>query len=142
MRSKFLIEGEVFEDERGRMQFVNAFNMEGIVRFYEIAPKNQNVIRAWQGHRHERKWFHCLSGSFVINLIELDNFTDPGDHLVPLRFEISASKPEILAVPGGFATGFKASSEDARLQVFSDVSLEDSKNDDIRFPLEKWAAIW
>jgi hypothetical protein len=26
--------------------------------------------------------------------------------------------------------------------VFSDLSLEQSKNDDIRFPLEQWEAQW
>lgn len=142
MHNNFLIEGDVFKDDRGTMRFANAFNMDEIVRFYEIAPANQKIIRAWQGHRHEKKWFHCLSGSFVINLVEIDDFKYPSKDLVPKRFAIDATVPQILCVPGGYATGIKASSENARLQVFSNVPLKDSTTDDYRFPLVTWSAIW
>ena len=124
------------------MRFANAFNMDEIVRFYEIAPANQEYIRAWQGHQREKKWFHCLSGAFVINLVEIDDFSGPSPDVTPLRFELNAMEPNILAVPSGYATGIKACSENARLQVFSDASLKDSSEDDYRFPLETWKAIW
>ncbi len=142
MHNNFLIKGDLYGDERGTMRFVNAFDMAEVVRFYEIAPKDQEIIRAWQGHRHEKKWFYCLSGSFVINIVELNDFNDPSGNLTPMRIEIDSSVPEVLAVPGGFATGIKASSENARLQVFSNASLQESMDDNLRFPLEKWAAQW
>lgn len=116
--------------------------MDEIVRFYEIAPRTQQIIRAWQGHQHEKKWFYCLSGSFVINIVEINDFNDPSDGLIPIKIELDSSNPEILAVPTGFATGIKATSENARLQVFSNVALGESKDDDFRFPLEKWSAEW
>ncbi|MEC8831076.1 MAG: sugar epimerase [Bacteroidota bacterium] len=142
MSNNLLIKGEVFEDERGTLRFVNAFNMEEVVRFYEIAPKNQEIIRAWQGHQFEKKWFYCLSGSFVINIVEINDFNNPSDGLIPIRMELDSSKAMILAVPNGFATGIKAASKNSRLQVFSNASLEESKDDDFRFPLGKWSAEW
>lgn len=142
MHTDLLIKGEVFADDRGTMRFVNAFDMAEVVRFYEIAPKDQHIIRAWQAHKHEKKWFHCLSGSFVINVVEIDNFEKPSDDLEPIRIEMNSLVPEILAVPGGFATGIRASSENASLQVFSNATLEESKKDDFRYPLEKWTAEW
>lgn len=137
-----LIKGDLFEDERGKLRFVNAFDLQEVVRFYEIAPKNVHVIRAWQAHQQERKWFYCLSGSFVINLVQVDCFDSPSDKLVPLRIEIDDSVPQVLCVPGGYATGIKATTEGSRLQVFSNFGLAASKKDDFRFPLEKWEAKW
>ncbi|MGX1930501.1 WxcM-like domain-containing protein [Flagellimonas sp. 2504JD4-2] len=137
-----LIQGEIFEDERGKLRFINAFDMSEIVRFYEIAPKNQEIIRAWQAHEHEKKWFHCMAGSFIINLVEIDNIKNPSDQLIPMRIELNAESPQILEVPGGYATGIKAASNNSRLQVFSNFGLRESGADDYRFPLEKWSALW
>lgn len=142
MINDFLIRGERFEDERGKLRFINAFDMSEIVRFYEIIPENQQIIRAWQGHKREKKWFYCLSGSFIINIVEIDNFGNPSDDLVPYRIKLNSLSPEILAIPKGFATGIRATSENARLQVFSNFVLNESKNDDFRYPLEKWQAEW
>ncbi|MER3318199.1 MAG: hypothetical protein RIB79_07895 [Allomuricauda sp.] len=116
--------------------------MSEIVRFYEISPANQDIIRAWQGHQHEKKWFYCLSGSFVINIIEINDFNRPLEDLTPIRVELDSSNPKILAIPGGFVTGIKATSKNARLQVFSNAALDESKNDDFRFPLNQWSAQW
>ncbi|WP_298789314.1 hypothetical protein [uncultured Allomuricauda sp.] len=142
MTDDYIIEGEVFEDERGKLRFVNRFDMSEIVRFYEIAPKNEQIIRAWQGHEFEKKWFYCLSGSFICNIINIDSFDNPSDELIPKRVELNSENPQILEVPNGFATGIKASSKDARLQVFSNFGLKESKEDDYRYPLEKWQAEW
>lgn len=142
MLNDFLIVGETFQDERGTMRFFNSLDMGEIVRFYEIAPANQDIIRAWQGHRYEKKWFYCLSGSFVVNIIELHDFNSPSKNLIPVRMELDSSNPKMLAVPGGFVTGIKAKSNNARLQVFSNATLDESKKDDYRFPVHYWSANW
>nr|WP_292963295.1 MULTISPECIES: sugar epimerase [unclassified Allomuricauda] len=116
--------------------------MGEIIRFYEIAPANQDIIRAWQGHRYEKKWFYCLSGSFVVNIIEINDFNSPSKNLIPVRMELDSSNPKMLAVPGGFVTGIKATSNNARLQVFSNATLDESKKDDFRFPVDYWSADW
>ncbi|WP_420322312.1 hypothetical protein [Flagellimonas sp.] len=142
MLDNYLIKGEVFEDVRGTLRAFNSFNLTEIVRIYEIAPKNESTIRAWQGHKYEKKWFRCLSGSFVVNMIEIDNFDQPSSQLVPTRFVLNGKTPEILAVPNGFATGIKAIFAESRLEVFSNFDLEKSEKDDYRFSLEKWQAEW
>lgn len=136
------IEGCIFSDIRGKLTFFNAFDMTPIVRFYEIEPKNSNIIRAWQGHKRERKWFYCPLGSFVINLIKVDDFENPSDSIESQRFELSETTPLVLEIPGGYATGFKSTLEKSKLMVFSDFTTEKSKNDDYRFPLEKWNTKW
>jgi dTDP-4-dehydrorhamnose 3,5-epimerase-like enzyme len=142
MRNNLVIAGDTFQDERGEMRFFNSFNMSEIVRFYEISPVNQDIIRGWQGHQHEKKWFYCLSGGFLINIIEINDFNRPSEDLTPIRVELESSNPRILAVPGGFVTAIKATSNNARLQVFSNAALNESKNDDFRFPLDQWLAKW
>ena len=142
MDNDHLITGEVFEDERGILRSFNLFNMSEIVRLYEIAPKSQELIRGWQGHKLEKKWFRCITGSFVINLVKIDDFDNPSEDLIPERFELNSRNSKILAVPKGHATGIKAISEDSRLEVFSNFGLKDSASDDYRFPLGKWRAEW
>ncbi len=137
-----LITGSQHIDQRGSLIFFNEFDMSEVKRFYEIEPSSIEEIRAWQAHLHEKKWFYCNRGSFVVNLIKIDNFDNPSRALVPDRYLLKAVRPEILKVTGGFANGFKAIEAGSRLMVYSNYTLDQSKNDDYRFPLETWAADW
>ena len=142
MVSQTLFEGFNFKDERGTLSFFNTFDMADIVRMYEIAPNNTNTIRAWQGHKVEKKWLYCNAGAFVVNLVHVDNFESPSPRLKPKRIVLDAKNPKVLEISGGYATGFKASEENSKLQVFSNFRLDESKIDDFRYPLEKWDAKW
>ncbi len=137
-----LISGDTFSDARGQLNFFNAFDMASIVRVYEIKHGNTDVIRAWQAHKKEMKWFYCHTGSFVMYLVEVDDFEQPSDLLKPKRIILDAKNPAILELSGGYATGFKAQEENSTLQVYSNFSLDESKNDDFRYPIEKWDAKW
>ena len=57
MIKPMLIQGGIHSDERGALAFVNSFGMEAVRRFYLIRHSDTRVIRAWQGHRTEEKWF-------------------------------------------------------------------------------------
>ena len=116
--------------------------MNEIIRFYEIAPRDTEIIRAWQGHRKEKKWFYCNSGEFVVNLIKIDNFDKPSAKLKAVKFVLSAEQPSILEISGGYASGIKASKINSRLQVYSNFTLKESKKDDFRYSLETWVASW
>ncbi|MBD1262685.1 dTDP-6-deoxy-3,4-keto-hexulose isomerase [Maribacter polysiphoniae] len=137
-----LIQGTNFTDARGKLDFFNAFDMASIVRFYEIRPSNVNTIRAWQAHKKEMKWFYCHTGSFAVHLVQVDNFEHPSPLLKIKRFVLAAKNPMVLEISGGYATGFKAIEENSALQVFSNFSLDESKNDDFRYPIEKWDTKW
>ena len=137
-----LIEGANFTDERGGLNFFNEFDMSQIVRMYEISPSSIISVRGWQGHKEEKKWFYCNAGSFIMNLIQVDDFNSPSKTSSPNRFVLDAKKPSVLEISGGYATGFKAQEENSKLIVFSNFSLEESKNDDFRFPLDQWVVEW
>ena len=54
------------------------------------------VVRAWQGHTIESRWFHCVNGSFNVKLVEIDNWENPSNDLKVFEYELTAEKQEIL----------------------------------------------
>ena len=137
-----LIKGNNFRDERGGLNFFNDFDMSEVSRMYEISPSDTKTIRGWQGHKAEKKWFYCNSGAFIVNLIEVDDFDSPSKKLKAKRFVLDAKEPRILEISGGYATGFKAEEAHSKLIIFSNFSLEASKNDDFRYNEDCWSAEW
>ena len=134
----FLIKGGVYIDIRGRLRFVNDFNMDGIKRFYCITPSNEKPVRAWQGHEKEKKYFYCMKGAFKIIILPLkqcqNNIANPEIKM----FELTEENSDILVVQKGFVNGFKALKPKSELLVFSDLSVDESKNDDYRFNEKRW----
>ncbi len=57
------------------------------------------------------------------------------------KFILSANKPRILWIPANSANGFMSLEENTKVIFFSSSTFEESKNDDIRFPYDKWN-IW
>ena len=57
---------------------------------------------------------------------------------LPLEFHLDFSEPQILFIPGGYVNGFQATSPDSQLMVFSNFTMEESKNDDFRFEKDLW----
>ncbi|CAM4295330.1 hypothetical protein [Zobellia nedashkovskayae] len=137
-----VFDGSNFSDKRGGLIFFNTFDMSELVRMYEISPSDTTNIRGWQGHKKEKKWFYCNAGSFIVNLIKVDNFEKPSKTLVAKRHVLTAEQPRIIEISGGYATAFKANEANSKLIVFSNFSLEDSQEDDFRFSVDNWTAAW
>ena len=133
-----IIKGGSFSDERGTMRFVNDFKFTDVKRFYLIKHPDATIIRAWQGHQLEKKYFFPISGSFVIAWVKIDNFENPSDNLIPEYHILSSESSEILSVPKGYANGLKALEPNSEIMIFSDMSLEDSVSENRRYPAEKW----
>ncbi|MFT4733101.1 MAG: dTDP-4-dehydrorhamnose 3,5-epimerase-like enzyme [Sediminicola sp.] len=120
-----IIRGNSHVDQRGSLSFFNDFDMSQIRRFYSIQP-DVGLIRAWQGHKLESKWFHVIKGSFRVKLRALETKELVGE------FKLNAQCPEVLCIPKGVYNGFEALEESSVLMVFSDASLEQSVKDDYR----------
>jgi len=133
-----LIKGNIHKDQRGIVKFVNDFHFENVKRFYTITHPYTNITRAWQGHKLETKYFYVTKGSFLINWIQIDNWQQPSKDLKINTHTLTDTQSEILIIQPGHATGFKALAPDSTMIVFSDMSLEESKNDDYRFPQDYW----
>jgi dTDP-4-dehydrorhamnose 3,5-epimerase len=133
-----LIKGGVHTDQRGSLRFFNNFNLEPIKRFYVSEHPDVDIVKAWQGHKQEQKWFHVIAGSFKIVLVQPDDWDSPSENLEYEEFILDVNKNEVLSIPRGYASGFKALLPKSKLMIFSDFSLEDSLNDDFRYEKELW----
>lgn len=133
-----IVSGDSHSDHRGVLTFFNQFDLGQIKRFYTIKHDNLEVIRAWQGHKYEKKWFHVVNGSFKLVLVKPDDWSKPSPELPYEKFEMHDIDSKILYVPGGVASGFKATSPNSKMVVFSDFSLDQSIADDYRFDKNLW----
>lgn len=106
--------------------------MTQVVRMYCIEP-NLGVIRAWQGHKKETKWFYAAKGSFLVKSMKMDT-------LEKKEYHLKDTESKVLEISSGHYNGFEALEEGSVLMVFSDFGLEESKEDDFRESLDN--VIW
>lgn len=133
-----IIKGGMFSDERGIIRFVNDFKFNGVKRFYLIKHTATEKVRAWQGHQFETKYFYPVSGSFIVAWVKIDDFENPSKNLIPENHILSAVTSEIISIPKGYANGLKALESNSEILVFSDMNLEESLEENIRFPSDWW----
>lgn len=133
-----IIKGGTFSDNRGTLRFVNDFRFSDVKRFYFIKHHDATIVRAWQGHEVEKKYFYPISGSFVIAWVKIDDFKNPSSKLIPEYHILSSKNGEIISLPKGYANGLKALEPDSEIMIFSDMSMEESAIENIRFPADWW----
>ena len=133
-----MIYGGKEKDHRGTVSFINDFQFEDVRRFYFIENIEKDFCRSWNGHPAEKKYFMCVHGSFLIGVVRVDNWESPSRDLTPVYFELQAENPSILVVPSGYANGVRNLTLDSKLMVLSNMTLNDSLQDKIRFPFDYW----
>lgn len=130
------IQGGIAKDHRGQIRFVNDFDMSDVKRFYIIKNTDLNLIRGWRAHRIEQRWFYVLSGSFKIDIVEIDNWDEASKDLSVRTEIINSSDNKVLHLSSGYATAFQALEEHSELLVFSNYGIENASNDDYTYPLD------
>lgn len=133
-----VVEGEIFRDERGRINSLNDFRFEGVERCYFIHHPDTSVVRGWHAHRYERKWFCCVKGAFTLALVEIDDWQNPSHALEAQVFSLSERHSSIVCVPEGYANAIKASEADSVLLVLSDKLYEEALGDSWRYDKSLW----
>lgn len=138
IQKPYIIKGDQYSDHRGTLSFVNDFDMSPIKRMYMIEHPSTSIIRAWQAHKVEAKYFKCIKGRFLVAAVAIDNWEHPSTGLVPQTFILDVHDTTVLHIPGGYANGFKALDDNSQLMVFSDLNLEAAKDDQFRFDENLW----
>tara|TARA_B110000902_G_C14095060_1_gene508436 strand:- start:410 stop:841 length:432 start_codon:yes stop_codon:yes gene_type:complete len=133
-----LIEGGFFEDERGRLDFVNDFDVSEIKRMYFTTNNEVGFFRGWQGHKIESRWFFCVKGRFEVKLVEIDDWENPSVILEPKVYILEEKKPQVLYIPYGYINGFSSLEKSSKLMILSNYNLGENTNDDVRFESNKW----
>lgn len=133
-----IIQGGNFSDHRGTISYVNDFKFTDIERFYIISNSEENPIRAWQGHKLDNKNFYCLTGSFNIHFIKIDNWENPSKELTVETIFVSSNDSKIVHIPAGYANAIESLEKDSKLISFSTLPLVNVGDDDIRYPTDYW----
>jgi dTDP-4-dehydrorhamnose 3,5-epimerase-like enzyme len=133
-----IIQGGNFSDHRGSISYVNDFSFKDIERFYIISNSDENSIRAWQGHKLDAKNFYCLTGSFKIHFVKVDNWENPSKDLTIETIVVSESDSKIVHIPAGYANAIESLETSSKLISFSTLPLANVSDDDVRFPSDYW----
>lgn len=133
-----IIKGGSHEDERGKVTFFNEFDFNQIKRMYYTEHFDVNVVRAWQAHIIESRWFMCIQGSFTVKLVKIDDFNNPSENLQVENYTLTDKDSTILYIPKGFANGFKANENNSKLIIFSNFNFGENQNDQLRYDKNKW----
>ena len=133
-----VIEGEVFDDYRGRIRSLNEFHFDGVKRCYVIEHPDTSIVRGWHGHKHEKKWFYCVRGEFDLACVKIDDWENPSPNLVPEIFHLTADESRLVCVPEGYANCLKTDVKDSAILVFSGKILEEALLDSWRYDNTLW----
>lgn len=131
-----IVKGGSHTDHRGTISFINDFDMNQIKRFYIIEHPDTETVRGWRGHKIEQRWFYVTEGTFVIDLVRIDDFESPSVDLPVTQFKLSVKDTEVLHVPVGYASSIKALTPNSKLIVFADYGVENAPLDDYLYPVD------
>lgn len=130
------LKGGVSSDFRGKIKYVNEFDMKKVKRFYIINNSEIEIVRGWRAHRIECRWFYPIVGSFKIFLVKIDNWTLPNPHLNIEELLLDSKENKVLFIPSGYGVAFQMLENNSEVLVFADHYLEHSSKDDFIFPLD------
>jgi dTDP-4-dehydrorhamnose 3,5-epimerase-like enzyme len=130
-----LYTGEQFTDYRGTLTFSNDLDIGEVKRIYFIENETTEVIRAWQGHKIENRWFTVVEGAFLIKLIKIDNWSKPSKKLFQESYHLKGSNFECLFVPKGYATSIQALEGNSKIMVMANFLFGETK-DEFRYDQE------
>ncbi len=135
-----LIDVQLSYDDRGELVHCNNFNFQKnkIKRFYQISNHEINFVRAWHGHKREKKYILILQGSLKLCTIKIDNWKNPSKNLEKNTFILNEKNPQILYIPGGFVHGSQNLNANTKFIVFSNFDINESLKDDYRYDSNFW----
>lgn len=128
MEPKFII-GGCHSDQRGSLLYNNDFDASIIKRIYVIENQNTDLIRQWQGHKVEQRWFSVITGKFKIQLIKINDWENPSKDLDSSVFIIDDTKLNVLHVPQGYVSSIQSLEEKSKLLVMADYQLGEIKDE-------------
>ena len=118
-----LLKGNSHEDSRGTLLYNNDFDARAIKRIYVIENKSTAIVRAWQGHKIEQRWFSAINGSFKIELIAIADWNRPNKKSERFEFVLDSKKLDLLHIPAGYVSSIQSLEESAKLLVMADFAL-------------------
>lgn len=129
--------GNAYVDERGTLFYNNGLDLSEIERMYVIENRDLDTVRAWQGHRVEKRWFIVVKGKFLIKLVKIDDFECPSDSLDVESIELDSTTLEAVVIEAGYASSIQALEVESKLLVFSNYKMGEVE-DNYRYNPTRW----
>ena len=130
-----IIKGGQHTDNRGQLCYNNDFDLSEVKRIYTIENQSTEVIRGWQGHKVERRWFAAVQGMFEIRLIAIDNWDNPSKKSKCFTFKVASETLDVLCVPSGYVNSIRTLKKGSKLLVMADYLLGEVI-DEYRFDID------
>jgi dTDP-4-dehydrorhamnose 3,5-epimerase len=131
-----ILVGGLSVDDRGTVSYVNEFDFKNVKRSYMVENHKRDFIRSYHYHERESKYVSVVCGTILLSAVKVNK--QDLDKSVVKTFTLSSKQPKILWIPPGYANGFKSLEENTKIIFYSTSTLEDSLNDDIRYPFDQW----
>lgn len=136
----YILYGVNSTDERGTVGYLNQFDLSRVKRFYTIEHPNTDVVRGWRGHRIDQRWFHVSRGSFLVTLVQIDDWASPNPNGAQLIYTLLELDFPILYMPAGYASKIQALEKDSKMIVFADSTAEEGMEDNYLYPVDYFIA--
>lgn len=127
-----------FTNNLGKLLFCNDLLLIKYKRLYFIRHSDTNAVRAWQGHPLEGKCFLPVQGKFLVCWVKIDDFNNPSKELIAESIILDSSSRKIIEIPKGYANGLKALEPNSEILVLSELELQDSLKEKIRYDPNLW----
>lgn len=127
--NKRIIKGSKYSDKRGILTFNNDFDASVVRRIYTIENHSTDVIRGWQGHKIEQRWFAAIKGAFDVFVVEIDDFDNPSKDLKVKKYSLDEELLTYLHIPAGCVTAIQAKVIGSKMLVLADYILGDVQDE-------------
>ena len=96
--------------------------MTDVKRSYVVTNTLLKTVRAWHGHRNEKKWVVVQKGEFLVCVVKVDNF-DNQEMNAEVKEYVLNSENNVLFIPNGYANGAMNLTDENEIRYFSSASL-------------------
>jgi dTDP-4-dehydrorhamnose 3,5-epimerase-like enzyme len=131
--------GKIFNDDRGTLSAFEIPKDFEAKRLYFVSNWKSGFIRAWHGHFKESKLITVIQGAGMVAAVPLSEPLNP-DKNVKITRQVITPGDGFFFVPGAHANGLMSLTSDCKFLIISSSSLEESVNDDFRYPFDYWQA--
>lgn len=128
-----IIKGAIHTDKRGKVIYINNFDMREVKRMYIIHHINTDVKRGWRGHKLEQRWFFVTKGKFKLTFVKIDNWEAPNHDLSQIIYELTATEANVLHVLPGYASCLQALESDSTVLVYGNAGIDEANLDNYQY---------
>lgn len=150
-----LIDIKLHGDDRGFVYCaLDDMDKVGIKRTYVVENIAPGQVRAWHGHKKGKTFFHVINGvvkaaALPFGILE-NTHSEQSTYREKLRnaelattvVTLSSRVPKLFYIPEGHYNGAVSLTEGTKILVYSTVSFEEVKEDDVRLSSTLLDGIW